>query len=112
MALSAPALELVARGSDGFLPSAESQKVVIEVTVNGQTPSYQGGIIEMLFKFMCCVDEESDHATRIRTKAKKIAVSIPGVDSVAMEGVESNNLVVTGEGFDVVRLVNLLRKKV
>ncbi|KAL2520979.1 Uncharacterized protein Fot_24902 [Forsythia ovata] len=45
--------------------------------IRGYGIGYQGGIVEMLFKFMCCVDEESDHATRIRTKAKKIAVSIP-----------------------------------
>lgn len=32
----------------------------------------------MFLKFMCCKDEELDRAMRIRRKAKKVAVSIPG----------------------------------
>ncbi|KAK4279108.1 hypothetical protein QN277_016863 [Acacia crassicarpa] len=46
-----------------------------------------------------------------RIKAMKIASGRPGVNSVAMEGNERDQLVVTGEGVDSVKLTNMLRKK-
>ncbi|KAK4279106.1 hypothetical protein QN277_016861 [Acacia crassicarpa] len=46
-----------------------------------------------------------------RIKAMKIASGRPGVNSVAMEGDGRDQLVVTGEGVDSVKLTNLLRKK-
>lgn len=49
----------------------DQQKVVIEISLNGHISQ---GIIEML---MCCVSQESNQATKIRTKAMKIAVCIP-----------------------------------
>ncbi|KAK4279103.1 hypothetical protein QN277_016858 [Acacia crassicarpa] len=48
---------------------------------------------------------------KCRTKAKKIAAESPGVDSMSMEGDERDQLVVTGDGIDSVKLVNILRKK-
>ncbi|XP_058084904.1 uncharacterized protein LOC131232585 isoform X2 [Magnolia sinica] len=46
-----------------------------------------------------------------RTKALKIAVSIPGTISTALEGRHKDQLVVVGEGVDAVELISLLRKK-
>ncbi|CAI9753457.1 unnamed protein product [Fraxinus pennsylvanica] len=66
----------------------------------------------MLSEFICCKDEEFDQAMRIRREARKIAASIPGVESIAMEGEERNILTVIGEEIDPVRLVQLLQKKV
>ncbi|XP_022843187.1 heavy metal-associated isoprenylated plant protein 47-like [Olea europaea var. sylvestris] len=82
------------------------QKVVIEISLNGHISQ---GIIEML---MCCGSQESNQATKIRTKAMKIAVCIPRVESAAMEGEEMNKLTVIGEDIDTVTLVKLLRKNV
>ncbi|KAM3222419.1 hypothetical protein P3L10_021689 [Capsicum annuum] len=48
---------------------------------------------------------------RSRTKAFKIAVSQPGVDSAAIKEGESYELEVVGEHIDAVILTNCLRKK-
>ncbi|CAN0927288.1 Heavy metal-associated isoprenylated plant protein 16, partial [Linum grandiflorum] len=47
-----------------------------------------------------------------RTKALKIAVTVAGVESVALGGEAKNEIVVTGEGIDAVKLASLLRKSV
>ncbi|EOY28721.1 Uncharacterized protein TCM_030240 [Theobroma cacao] len=47
-----------------------------------------------------------------RTKALKIAASLPGVNSVAIRPADQSQMEVTGDGFDAVRLVSLLRKRV
>ncbi|CAN1781487.1 Heavy metal-associated isoprenylated plant protein 16 [Linum perenne] len=47
-----------------------------------------------------------------RAKAMKIAVTVSGVDSVAIAGESRNEIVVTGEGIDAVKLASLLRKSV
>ncbi|CAN4103105.1 unnamed protein product [Withania somnifera] len=48
---------------------------------------------------------------RSRTKAFKIAVSQPGVESAAIKGDEDYELEVVGEHIDAVLLTNCLRKK-
>ncbi|XP_019230585.1 PREDICTED: heavy metal-associated isoprenylated plant protein 16-like [Nicotiana attenuata] len=48
---------------------------------------------------------------RSRTKAFKIAVSQPGVESAAMQGSKNYELQVLGEQIDAVILTNSLRKK-
>ncbi|KAJ4943978.1 hypothetical protein NE237_000155 [Protea cynaroides] len=45
-----------------------------------------------------------------RPKAMKIAVSQPGVESVAFQGAEKEQLVVIGDGIDSIVLITLLRK--
>ncbi|XP_009768957.1 heavy metal-associated isoprenylated plant protein 16-like [Nicotiana tabacum] len=62
------------------------QKVVIRLSMNGN-------------------DQKS------RSKAFKIAVSQPGVESAAIQGGEKNQLEVEGEQIDAVTLTKLLRKK-
>ncbi|XP_059302730.1 heavy metal-associated isoprenylated plant protein 41-like [Lycium ferocissimum] len=62
------------------------QKVVIQLSMNG-----------------------NDHKSR--SKAFKIAVSQPGVESATIQGQENNQLEVVGEQIDAVVLANLLRKK-
>ncbi|KAF9609584.1 hypothetical protein IFM89_017446 [Coptis chinensis] len=47
-----------------------------------------------------------------RTKAMKIAVSVPGVISVELKGDSKNEIELTGEGIDSTCLTILLRKKV
>ncbi|XP_060188540.1 heavy metal-associated isoprenylated plant protein 16-like [Lycium barbarum] len=49
---------------------------------------------------------------RCRTKAFKIAVSQPGVESAAIQGGENYQLEIVGEHVDPVVLTNCLRKKV
>ncbi|XP_016476844.1 heavy metal-associated isoprenylated plant protein 16 [Nicotiana tabacum] len=61
------------------------QKVVIKLSLNGNDQKY-------------------------RSKAFKIAVSQPGVESAAMKGEEKNQLEVVGDEIDAVTLTNLLRK--
>ncbi|KAG9448772.1 hypothetical protein H6P81_008737 [Aristolochia fimbriata] len=46
-----------------------------------------------------------------RSKAMKIAVSVQGVISVSIEGKEKDQMSITGEGVDVVKLTRLIRKK-
>ncbi|KAL2499506.1 Copper transport protein family [Abeliophyllum distichum] len=84
------------------------QKVVIEVSLNGHNSQ---GIIEML-KCMCCMSHKLNQAEKVRRKAMKMAVSVPRVESAAMEGEERNKLTVIGEEIDSVTLVKLLRKNV
>ncbi|XP_004252097.2 heavy metal-associated isoprenylated plant protein 41-like [Solanum lycopersicum] len=62
------------------------QKVVIRLSLNG-------------------------HDKKSRSKAFKIAVSQPGVNSAAMKGGENNQLEVEGEQIDAAVLTKLLRKK-
>ncbi|XP_043721177.1 heavy metal-associated isoprenylated plant protein 47-like [Telopea speciosissima] len=45
-----------------------------------------------------------------RQKALKIAVTQPGVESVALQGPEKDQLVVIGDGIDSIVLMTLLRK--
>ncbi|KAL5972355.1 hypothetical protein ACLOJK_041609 [Asimina triloba] len=49
---------------------------------------------------------------KCRIKAKKIAASIEGVISIAVDGKDQEQLVVTGEGVDPVKLASKLRAKV
>ncbi|KAL3821337.1 hypothetical protein ACJIZ3_007242 [Penstemon smallii] len=46
-----------------------------------------------------------------RAKALKIAVGVPGVESVGLIGEGKNQMQVVGEGIDSVQLTRLLRKK-
>ncbi|KAF9595771.1 hypothetical protein IFM89_031974 [Coptis chinensis] len=47
-----------------------------------------------------------------RTKAMKIAVSIPGVISAELQGSDKNEIVVIGEGIDSTILTMSIRKKI
>ncbi|XP_068644026.1 heavy metal-associated isoprenylated plant protein 46-like [Aristolochia californica] len=49
--------------------------------------------------------------TKERSKAMKIAVGVPGVISVGIEGKDKDQMVVIGEEVDVVGLTRLVRKK-
>ncbi|KAL2341437.1 hypothetical protein Fmac_009377 [Flemingia macrophylla] len=49
---------------------------------------------------------------KCRTKALKVVASANGVSFVGLEGEARDKLVVIGEGMDVVKLTNSLRKKV
>ncbi|KAJ0044688.1 hypothetical protein Pint_03687 [Pistacia integerrima] len=48
---------------------------------------------------------------KCRSKAMKIAAMADGVSKVEMQGAESDQLVVIGEGVDAVKLTRSLRKK-
>ncbi|KAB1208748.1 hypothetical protein CJ030_MR6G005857 [Morella rubra] len=69
------------------------QTVVIKVSLNGQK-SFFG--------------ELDEH--KARSKAFKIAVGIPGVESVSLKGEEKDQMEVKGDGIDTVKLTTLLRK--
>nr|XP_023874646.1 heavy metal-associated isoprenylated plant protein 46-like [Quercus suber]POE83299.1 heavy metal-associated isoprenylated plant protein 46 [Quercus suber] len=47
-----------------------------------------------------------------RSKAMQIAVGLQGVESVSLQGEDSSQIVVVGDGIDSVNLTSLLRKKV
>ncbi|XXG80122.1 hypothetical protein AAC387_Pa09g1060 [Persea americana] len=49
---------------------------------------------------------------KCRTKALEIAASADGVNSVAIQGKDQDQVVVIGDGVDPISLVCLLRKKV
>ncbi|KAJ0986947.1 hypothetical protein J5N97_005303 [Dioscorea zingiberensis] len=49
---------------------------------------------------------------KCRSKAMKLVASITGVESVALEGKDRDQLVVIGDGVDSINLTNILRKKV
>ncbi|GLT83722.1 hypothetical protein SLE2022_019940 [Rubroshorea leprosula] len=49
---------------------------------------------------------------KCRTKALKIAAGTDGLNSVAIQGADKNELVVTGDGIDSVALTCTLRKRV
>ncbi|XVE50918.1 hypothetical protein DITRI_Ditri01bG0201900 [Diplodiscus trichospermus] len=51
------------------------------------------------------------HCDKCRNKAKKIAAVADGVNSVAIEGKDKDQVVVIGEGIDSAKLTCLLRKK-
>ncbi|GFP78736.1 hypothetical protein PHJA_000017100 [Phtheirospermum japonicum] len=52
------------------------------------------------------------HCQKCHSKALKIAVGIPGVESVELAGKEKDQVVVIGDGIDSVELTRRLRKKV
>ncbi|XP_059284118.1 heavy metal-associated isoprenylated plant protein 16-like [Lycium ferocissimum] len=52
----------------------------------------------------------SGNDQKCRTKAFKVAVSQPGVESAAITGDEKNQLEVVGEQIDSVKLTSVLRK--
>ncbi|KAK6917439.1 hypothetical protein RJ641_018190 [Dillenia turbinata] len=62
------------------------QKVVINISLNGKKSS--------------------------KSKAMKIAVALPGVESVGWQGKDKDQMAVTGDGIDTIALVSKLRKKV
>ncbi|XP_059442237.1 heavy metal-associated isoprenylated plant protein 47-like [Corylus avellana] len=51
------------------------------------------------------------NSDKSRTKAMKIAATTDGVSSVAIEGSEKDQLVVSGQGVDSANLTRSLRKK-
>ncbi|KAL3632253.1 hypothetical protein CASFOL_025237 [Castilleja foliolosa] len=54
----------------------------------------------------------SMHCQKCKSKALKIVVAVPGVESVGLAGKEKDEVVVIGEGIDSVELTRRLRKKV
>ncbi|XP_030967674.1 heavy metal-associated isoprenylated plant protein 46-like [Quercus lobata] len=71
------------------------QTVLIQVSMDGQ-------------KNFCCITE----GEKARRKAMKIAVGLPGVESSALKGQNSDQIEVKGDNIDTVKLATLLRKKV
>jgi hypothetical protein len=47
-----------------------------------------------------------------RTKALRIAVSVPGVEAASLKGQDKDQIEVKGDGIDTVKLVTIIRKKV
>ena len=56
----------------------------------------------------CCVMAGHD----ARTKALRIAVSVPGVEAASLKGQDKDQIEVKGEGIDTVKLATTIRKKV
>ncbi|KAF5746197.1 hypothetical protein HS088_TW06G00364 [Tripterygium wilfordii] len=77
------------------------QKVVIKVPING-------------YKYCCGVPMSGLCFRRqnLRSKALKIVVGLPGIESAAFGGRDKDQIVVTGEEIDAVQLTNILRRKV
>ncbi|XP_059452530.1 uncharacterized protein LOC132183151 [Corylus avellana] len=71
------------------------QVVVLRVTMDGQK------------SFFCVM---AGHEAR--TKAMKIAVSVPGVQAASLKGPDKDQIEVKGENIDTVKLTTLIRKKV
>jgi hypothetical protein len=47
-----------------------------------------------------------------RTKALRIAVSLPGVEAASLKGQDKDQIEVKGEGIDTVKLATIIRKKI
>ncbi|KAK4434799.1 hypothetical protein Salat_0642800 [Sesamum alatum] len=93
------------------------QKIVIKVWTDGQRCRSKGmKIVIYVLKLMLPYDiiwkKSSISTAKMTKKAMKIAVTSPGVASVALTGEEKNQLVVTGEGVDAVNLTRLIRQNV
>ncbi|XP_062156779.1 disease resistance protein Pik-1-like [Alnus glutinosa] len=71
------------------------QIVVLRVSMDGQK------------SFFCIMAGQE-----ARTKAMKIAVSVPGVEAASLKGNDKDQIEVKGEGIDTVKLTKLIRKKV
>ncbi|XP_062157287.1 heavy metal-associated isoprenylated plant protein 16-like [Alnus glutinosa] len=71
------------------------QIVVLKVSMDGQK------------SFFCIMAGQEP-----RTKAMKIAVSVPGVEAASLKGDNKDQIEVKGEGIDTVKLTKLIRKKV
>ncbi|KAF5726524.1 hypothetical protein HS088_TW22G00202 [Tripterygium wilfordii] len=77
------------------------QKIVIWVCMNDQQSLCQSLMPTVCFS-----------ALNPQSKALKIAVCLPGVEQAALGGTEKDQIEVTGNGIDAVRLTDMLRKKV
>jgi hypothetical protein len=71
------------------------QVVVLKVVMNGQ-------------KSYFCIMAGHD----ARTKALRIAVSVPGVEAASLKGQDKDQIEVKGDGIDTVKLATIIRKKV
>ncbi|XP_059302731.1 heavy metal-associated isoprenylated plant protein 46-like [Lycium ferocissimum] len=92
------------------------QKIVIRVCITGNPPpTLKKFVVDILklkylvnflgYKSQCC-------SSKNQSKLLSIAAKIPGVEKVAIEGEEKNELMVIGVGIDAAELVTILRKKV
>ncbi|KAI3465931.1 hypothetical protein Pfo_022594 [Paulownia fortunei] len=93
------------------------QKIVIKVWMDGKRCLPKAlkiviYVLKLMMPYEIIWKKRSISAAKIRIKAMKIAVTSPGVVSVAIQGEEKNQLVVTGEGIDAVNLTELLRQNV
>ncbi|KAL2496650.1 heavy metal-associated isoprenylated plant protein 41-like [Forsythia ovata] len=93
------------------------EKAVIKVHMNG--PKCRPKILKFLIhvlKLMVPYELRekfvNKSTSKRRIKAMEIAATSPGVISVAIDGEDKNQLVVTGEGFDAVNLATVLKKNV
>ncbi|KAF6149816.1 hypothetical protein GIB67_010890 [Kingdonia uniflora] len=72
------------------------------------------GVYKSFFRGMfqqTVVLKVSMNDAKSRTKAIKVAVSLPGIEKTELQS-ENNQIVITGEGIDTMKLIMLIRKKV
>ncbi|PIM97280.1 hypothetical protein CDL12_30251 [Handroanthus impetiginosus] len=93
------------------------QKIVLRVPMDGKRCLPKGlkcliYVLKMILPYEVIWKKRSISSDKIRKKAMKIAVTCPGVASVAIQGAEKNEMVVIGEGVDACDLAKSLRRNV
>ncbi|XP_016494422.2 disease resistance protein Pik-1-like isoform X1 [Nicotiana tabacum] len=92
------------------------KKVVIKVSINGNSHSilkkFLMDFLKLKYLAKCWGNNYQDSRSKNQSKVLLIAAKIPGVEKVAIEGEEKNELMVIGEEIDAAELVTTLRKKV
>nr|XP_009783945.1 PREDICTED: uncharacterized protein LOC104232429 [Nicotiana sylvestris] len=92
------------------------KKVVIKVSINGNSHSilkkFLMDFLKLKYLAKCWGNNYQDSRSKNQSKVLLIAAKIPGVEKVAIEGEEKNELMVIGEEIDAAELVTILRKKV
>ncbi|KAM3204136.1 hypothetical protein P3L10_027545 [Capsicum annuum] len=93
-----------------------TKKIVIRVSINGNSHlTMKKFVVEFLklkYFVKCCGHKSQCSSSKNQRKILSNAAKIPGLEKVAIEGEEKNELMVIGEGIDVEKLVTILRKKV
>ncbi|KAL2476580.1 heavy metal-associated isoprenylated plant protein 47 [Abeliophyllum distichum] len=96
---------------------AAMEKAVIKVYMNGSKSrpkilKFLIRVLKLMVPYEVIEKIVNKSTSKRRVKAMKIAATSPGVISVAIEGEEKNQLVVTGERFDAVNLASVLKRNV
>ncbi|XP_068645089.1 uncharacterized protein [Aristolochia californica] len=103
-------------------PTSDDQIVVMKVQMdelrgvsNQLLFKLQWRTIRSLFQLLTSDSRmESDHVaggSMFSRKAMKTAAGVPGVTTVAIEGNDRNQMVITGQGIDVAQVIHVMRKK-
>ncbi|CAA2967694.1 Hypothetical predicted protein [Olea europaea subsp. europaea] len=93
------------------------KKAVIKVSMNGprcrpKILKFLAHVLKLMVPYEVIWKIGNKSTSKRRKKAMEIAATSPGVLSIAIQGDEKDQLVVTGEGFDSVKLTMVLRKEV